>query len=322
MENSEMRKTILVMDGNNLSYRQSVFSEMKTSTGIHTSVVFSILRGLLSFIKHFDAHGYVFCWDTHKSRRRLRIYPEYKIARARDREDEEQKKKYMEFIAQINMTREVLDFLKIPQVSADHMEADDLMAILAGIISKKYNIILISTDRDLYQCIGPNISVYNPFKKKLFTHKNFNAAIGVSSEQYLFARALMGDKSDGIDGIHGVGDKTAFEIVKSLTAPNLESLKQYISTCEKRSKTLQRVETELSTIERNLKLMRLPMSLHELDKEEQDIVKERVNANLLKCILLNTRQINSDELYSLMSKLELYNVLSEKNLEVLNVQLV
>lgn len=309
------------MDGNNLSYRQSVVADMQTMSGIPTSVVFSILRSLISFIGKFDASGYVFCWDTHKSRRRIKIFPEYKMYRAKDREDEEEKEKYESFIKQINMTRKVLDFLKIPQVSADHVEADDLMSILAGILSKKYEAILISTDRDLLQCIGPNISVYNPFKQKLYTYDNCLTELGVSPEQYLFARALMGDKSDGIPGIKGVGDKTAFEMVKSIRIPNIEFLRQFITTCEKRTKVTQRVLDESSTVQRNLKLMRLPMSLNELEDEESTNIKAKVNASLLKCIILNERQIDRNKLNALIHKLEIYNVLSSKNLELLNAQL-
>jgi len=216
----------------------------------------------------------------------------------------------------------VLDFLKIPQVSVDHVEADDLMSILAGILSKKFEVILVSTDKDLLQCISMNISVYNPFKKKLFTYENCLETIGLTAEQYLFARALMGDKSDSIPGIRGVGEKTAFEIIKVLRIPNLEFLRQFITTSEKKKKVFDHIERESAIIERNLQLMRLPMSLGELDTEERELIEGKVNADLLKCILINKREVSREKLYSLMTKLELYNVLSEKNLELLKTQLI
>ena len=317
----ERRKTILVIDGNNLSYRQSVVSELHTSTGIATSVIYSILKGLTSFINKFDAFNFVICWDTHRSRRRLALFPGYKSGRRKERTPEEQEW-YTGFIAQIQMTRKVLDFLKIPQVSVDHVEADDLMALLGGILSKKFEVILVSTDKDLLQCVVPNVSVYNPFKKKLFTYENCLETIGLTAEQYLFARALMGDGSDSIPGIKGVGEKTAFEMVKTLRIPNLEFLKMFISTCEKKKKVYDKVVSETALIERNLKLMRLPMLLSDLDAEEKELVQQKVNADLLKCILVNRKMIQQDKFYKLMEKLELYSVLSQSNLELLKIQLI
>ena len=112
-------------------------------------------------------------------------------------------------------------------------------------------------------------------------------------------------------------------MVKDLKSPvpNLQYLMKSISTCEKRNKVMERIEKEYAIIERNLKLMRLPMSLGELDQEEKALVEQRVNAPLLKSILLNTREIPREKLYSLMTKLELYNVLCEKNLELLKIKL-
>ena len=119
-----------------------------------------------------------------------------------------------------------------------------------------------------------------------------------------------------------MGEKTAFEMVKSLRVPNLEFLRMFISTNEKRNKVLARVEAESHIVERNLKLMRMPMSLSELDYEEKTLIKEKVNANLLKCILLSSKEIDDKRFYAVVNKLELFNVLNEKNRKILNISLV
>ena len=317
----ETRQTILVIDGNNLAWRKSVYGDLRTATGISTTVIFCILSGMLSYIKRFDAYNTVLCWDTTKSRRRLRLFPSYKANRKREYTEEEQVE-YNEFIKQINISRKLLDFLKIPQLSIDHMEADDAISLLSGILAKKYEVIIVSTDKDLLQCVSFNVSVFNPFTKVLFTADNFIEKTGLSPMQYLFARALMGDKSDGINGIRGVGEVTAYEMVKALRVPNLQFLRQFLSTNEKRNAVLQRVETESDTVERNLKLMTLPSSFTELDEEECELVKNKMDKNFLRSVIVSKKQISDEMFGKLIGRLELFNVLNIKTLRLFGIELV
>jgi 5'-3' exonuclease len=317
----EERKTILLLDGNNLAYRHSVLDNFQSTDGLQTAVIFSLFQAAISFAKRFDAYNLVFCWDTRRSRRRLKLYPDYKGNRKKDYTEEEQIK-HESFINQMNMSRKVINFFKIPQVVIDYVEADDTMSLLSGILSKKFEVIIISTDRDLLQCISTNVSVFNPFKKKLFNFKTFMDLTGLTPQQYLFARALMGDNSDFIPGIKGVGEKTAFKMVKELRIPNLEFLRKFISTCEKRNAVLARVEESSAIVERNIALMKLPYSFADLDDEERGMIRNIINEKFIKSILLNKKTIDRKKWFMLMQKLEMWKLLSEENLKLLGVDLV
>lgn len=315
------RKTVLIIDGNNLAWKKSAYGALYTKTGVPTTVLTCVLQGIFSYIKRFDAFNVVICWDKHKSRRRLKLFPGYKGNRQKDYTDEEQRE-YEDFIEQMETTQKVLSFLKVPQLIIDHMEADDSISLVASILSKKYEAIIISADKDLLQCVGFNVSVFSPFAKKLYTMDNFIETTTLSPQQYLFARALMGDRSDCINGIRGVGEVTAYEMVKALRVPNLQFLRQFMSTNPNRNKVMERVENESEIVERNLKLMQLPSALTDLDEEERKIVENKLDKRFLKGVIISRKQIDENQFGRLISKFELFNTLNIKTIRLLDIELI
>lgn len=317
-----MNNAVLIIDGNNIAYRAMVMPNLYASNGTRTAVIFSIFRSLITFLKKFNTSHFVFCWDISKSKRRTTFYPQYKMNRKKDWTVEQQMD-YEHFISQMKICRKIFDFLNFSQVSVDGVESDDLMSILSCILSKKFKPIIITSDKDLLQCVSLSASVYNPSKKILYSAHNFIAEIGLAPEQYLFARAMMGDKSDNIAGIRGVGEKTAFEIIKLLKVPNLEFLSQYAFTNEKKKKIMKRIIEEINIVKRNMQLMRLPDGFDALDCNERPLVKSKVNRLLMKSILSNKRQVDRLRFTQLVDKLEMYSIFNnDNNLKILGLELI
>jgi 5'-3' exonuclease len=134
------------------------------------------------------------------------IHEEYKGTRKKPQEEEEIKK-YEDFFAVLNALPEQLDeeVLKFRGV-----EADDILAWITQNISDQYDHTwVVSSDRDLYQLIDENVSIFNIFGRKEVTLQTLQEDFEVTPSEYMLSRIIEGDKSDNILGIEGIGPKRA-----------------------------------------------------------------------------------------------------------------
>lgn len=206
---------LLLIDASNAAHR--VFNAVEplfTSYGRVTTITFGLLRLVRHVLSQFNPDNYVIVWDGGRSKRRMELYPEYKAQRDKDRQETpESKERFFDYINQVRSVRELLDLIGAPQVFIKGAEADDIIAQLAGYGSNDCTI--VSTDKDFWQLVTDGCSCYDPVKNKTVDAANFAQVTGFTGpEAYFQFKCMVGDSSDGIGGIPGVGEKTAKQVLE------------------------------------------------------------------------------------------------------------
>ena len=207
------RKKLAIIDGKSVFYRgYYAMPNLSTKDGTPTGGVYGFCAMALELIKRYKPDYVCVAWDKPKTniRKRLAIYPEYKAGR---------KPAPPDFYAQIPILHEVLEAFNWPLYEYDDYEADDIMCSLSKKASSEgIETMLISSDLDMLQCLGPLTHMY-ALKKGLtnierFDPESFEEKYGVRVEQFLDPKALKGDGSDNIPGVPGVGEKGAAELLR------------------------------------------------------------------------------------------------------------
>ena len=198
-----MTKTLLV-DGNNLFKIGFHGVRDLYSDGDHLGGIYHFINILRRFLEEHDHDKVVVFWDSNSSIRKS-IYPQYKANRRQDMNED----KYQSYLNQQSRIKEYLEEIFIRQVEMINNEADDLIAYYCKVAVEE-QIIIFSADKDLTQLINENISIYSPVSKQYFKNGDNIIINKVEIPHYnvLLCKIFTGDKSDNIDGIEGLGEKT------------------------------------------------------------------------------------------------------------------
>ncbi len=210
---------LVLIDGHNTFIRNYVRSPYMDTNGQRAGGTTGMIVSVRKIINDFHPSNCLVVWDGEGgSQRRRTIYSAYKEGRkVRLNEeydfDETPEDRLANMHRQRQHASELLSLLGVPQVRADAVEADDLIAYIAGKMDHPYGVIIVSTDQDFLQLIkaaGPESSevrVYSPVKKVMYDREKFISEFGVLPENFRLVKALMGDASDNIEGIKGFGVK-------------------------------------------------------------------------------------------------------------------
>jgi len=283
---------LLIIDGLNTFIR--VFSAVPAlnDDGDHIGGVTGFLRSIAANIRQHKPTRCVIVFDGKGgSRRRKDLFPNYKANRA----NKTAFNRYQEFASledeQDSMKRQFgkliqyLNCLPITTISIDNVEADDIMAYIANEIYTKDDnrATIVSTDRDFLQLVNNRISVWSPIKKKLYTPSLMQEEFGFSPKNYLLYRSFIGDKSDNIPGLKGVGPKSLLKHFPMFTDNReitVQELVEYASNVDKKYKVHELVSTNKELLDLNYRLMQLKevdingnAKLLALDKVKGDIDK-------------------------------------------------
>jgi DNA polymerase-1 len=170
-----------------------------------------MLRGL---IKMYKPSSVVVAFDGGTPQFRKELLPQYKAHRKKDDNiDWDDVHRQMDFLASYAFPVHGVQVLKMPGI-----EADDLMAQAAYLAYDRPYI--VTTDDDLLQCISSKVSVLSPIKGKIYTEDNFEEEFGFRQEYYITYKLLIGDGSDNVPGVPGIGEKTATRLIKALQNNN------------------------------------------------------------------------------------------------------
>lgn len=199
---------ILVIDGTNLIYRNYfVHSYRKTKLGVHTGGLYGTIRSLKSYINNFNPKQVFIAFDKSEYTFRNKIYPDYKKGRSEPE---------LELLKQFSMLEKYCKLVNIPFIEIDLYEADDIIGSLSC-NAKRYNLhpYAISGDRDLLQLIDKGIDVVYLSNNGpvIYSEEKFIEKYNINPNQYIEYKALVGDPSDNIPGIPGVGKKTANKLL-------------------------------------------------------------------------------------------------------------
>ncbi len=210
MENFEAKDNIiLVVDGTNLIYRNYfVHSYRKTKAGINTGGLYGTIRSLKSYIDVFDPKQIFITFDKSEYTFRSKMYPEYKMNRLETD---------LELLNQFSMLREYSHLVNMPFIEVDLYEADDIIGSISC-NANKYNLhpYVVSGDKDLLQLMVKGIDIlYLSNKGPVIYNENiFIEEYGINPSQFIDYKALVGDPSDNIPGIPGIGKKTAAKLLQ------------------------------------------------------------------------------------------------------------
>ena len=195
----------LILDGHSLAYRAFhglPVENFATSSGQHTNAVYGFVSMLVNVLKDRKPSHLVVAFDVSRKTFRSERYPEYKATRA---------KTPPEFKGQVELIKQVLESLNIRVVEADGFEADDILATLAKACD--FPVSIISGDRDSFQLVDERVTILYPRKGMsdlvLMTPDSIFEKYGVTPVQYRTLAALVGETSDNLPGVPGVGPKTA-----------------------------------------------------------------------------------------------------------------
>ncbi|MBL4588253.1 hypothetical protein JKY79_02830, partial [Candidatus Babeliales bacterium] len=221
------KQTIYIIDGSSLLYRSFYgLSPMHTSKGIGVHALYGFCRAIKKIIDDFDPSFLVIVWDSPGRTTRKEIYEEYKATRQAAPNDLfDQKKLFCEWAEKIG----------ILQVMSQGWEADDIIARLARDAVDK-NVLIIGPDKDMHQLISSSIEMYDPMKKKRYTKVEIEKKYGFEVSKIPFYYALVGDSSDNIPGVKGVGPKTATTLVQQFQSIDdmYEQIDEIISASSKK----------------------------------------------------------------------------------------
>ena len=198
-----MTKTLLV-DGNNLFKIGFHGVRDLYSNWDHLGGIYYFINILRRFLEEHNHDKVVVFWDSNSSIRKS-IYPQYKANRRQDMNED----KYQSYLNQQARVKEYLEEIFVRQVEMINNEADDLIAYYCKVATNE-EIIIFSADKDLTQLITENISIYSPISKQYFKNGDNIIINKVEIPHYnvLLCKIFTGDKSDNIDGIEGLGEKT------------------------------------------------------------------------------------------------------------------
>ena len=251
---------LVLIDGNSLINRAFYATPPLTAKdGTPTNAVYAFINMLIKLIGDEKPKYILVAFDRKEPTFRHKMYADYKGTRKPMPED---------LRPQIDLLKTVLDALGISRYEQAGIEADDIL----GTLSRKFSVpsVIVTGDKDSFQLVNEHTSVY--FTKRgisdvdVYNNDNFTDKTGIKPPQIVDLKSLMGDSSDNIPGISGVGEKTALNLVK--TYGTLENLYANVSSLTGKlfervssSKEIAELSKTLATIDTDVDI---PLNLDEL----------------------------------------------------------
>lgn len=205
------KKRFIIIDGSSLMYRAFFALPLLTSSsGIYTNAIMGFANMLGKILTEYKPDNIVVAFDKSRQTFRTQMYAEYKGQREKTPD---------ELKSQIPLLREFLEALGIAFIEKDNYEADDIIGTLATkAASQDYEALIVTGDKDALQLIRPNLKVMltkrGIMDMQIFDEEAFKEKYaGLEPIKLIDIKALMGDSSDNIPGVPGIGEKTALKLL-------------------------------------------------------------------------------------------------------------
>ena len=197
---------VVLVDGTNALYRAffAPMQDLRAPDGTPTKAVLVFANMLLKTLREEEPDWCAVVFDPRGKTFRHEVYPEYKAGRDAQPED---------LSAQFPLARELVAALALPIVVIEGYEADDVIATLADRAPEGAKISIVSTDRDLMQLVDERVQLLDGIRDRRYGPAEVEERFGVPPEKLLDVRALVGDKSDNIPGVKGIGEKGAAKLI-------------------------------------------------------------------------------------------------------------
>jgi len=196
---------ILLVDGTNTLYRAFfAIPHLRAPDGSPTNAAYGMINTLTKVIRDEQPDRVIVVFDARGSTFRHQLYDEYKAHREAQPED---------LTSQIPIARELIEAHHFPIVSVPDFEADDVIATLVDRAPPDAKIAIVTTDKDMMQLVSDRVTVLDGVKDRRYGPEEVKARFGVSPEHILDLRSLVGDPSDNIPGVKGIGEKGAAKLI-------------------------------------------------------------------------------------------------------------
>ena len=261
---------VLIVDGLNLYLRAFAVNGALNDNGVPVGGLTGFLRSLAYAIREVNPTRVIVVYDGQGgSQRRRKIHSDYKSNRKPGKritrwdafKDAREEKDAMKI--QFSRLLDYLDFLPINVISIDRIEADDTIAYIAHTLLDK-DVTIMSSDQDFLQLVNERITVWSPTKKKFYTPRMVMDDYRVPAHNFLMYKVLMGDKSDNIEGVKGLGPKKLPKIIPDLLTHNTLDLDFILEHAgkgeEPMHKRIVESETQLKINEELMDLKNPPIS--------------------------------------------------------------
>ncbi len=278
---SAKKKTLYLVDGSAMFYRAYfafIRNPLINSRGENTSATFGFVNSLLKVIREESPDYLAVAFDTKQPTFRHEAYPEYKSTRAKMPD---------ELVDQLPRIRQSIDALNIPYFELDGYEADDIIGTIAKKAEKNgLAVWCVTGDKDFFQLVNDNVKVYNPKPASGIPDKmgreEVKVKFGVYPELVIDKLALMGDSSDNVPGVAGIGPKTADALLSQFG-----SLEKVLSGFEqitaKGAREKIRVSIDIARLSKELVTIRMDVPV---DFRLDDLKRHPVNYEATKRLFL------------------------------------
>ncbi len=276
---------VFLVDGSSFLYRAFyAYPDLKRADGFPTNAIYIVLRMLFKIIREEKPKFLGFFLDGRGPTFRHELFKPYKANRLKMPEN---------LALQIEPLLQGVRTLGLMTKVPEGVEADDCIASLTHRFKQNCPIIIVGSDKDLWQLLDENVFVWDPGQKKekLITLETFIAQQGLKPEQWADFQALVGDKVDNIPGVPGVGPKTALALLKEFHS--LEDLQAGLN--QLKPKMAEKLRPHLNDI----------LTYRELTRLKMDCCEE-IELDDLQC-----GQINTDLLTSFLNEYEFKSLLKE-----------
>ncbi len=261
--------TLYLIDGNSYIYRAFyAIKGLSNATGFPTNAIFGFTNMLLKVLREKKPDYFAIVFDSPVPTERHKTYEAYKAHRPSMPD---------ELKLQIQPIKEIINAFNISNIEIEGYEADDVLGTIAKKAEKEgLDVYIITSDKDINQILSPKIKTYDTMKDKITEEKDVVERFGVEPSRFPEIIALMGDASDNIPGVHGIGEKTAVSLLKEFGS--IDNIIQNHSRIKK-PKLKEAISENIENIKLSLKLatidtnVPLEISIEEFKPKEPDRTK-------------------------------------------------
>ena len=306
---------VLLIDGLNLFFRNFAMMNMVNPDGVHIGGLGGFFRSLGAMIRQTQPTSVYVVFDgAGSTANRKNLLSEYKGSRnlqritnwdAFDSLEEEHDAK----VDQIVRVIQYLKLLPVKTTIIDKVEADDIIAVLAEKLVEKHNstCFIVSSDKDFVQLVTDKIILYRPIEKEYYTPQAVKEKFGVSPHNFILYKTLLGDNSDNIPGVKGLGAKGIFKKFPELQKQNL-TLNEIFDISTRKFKdhvVYSRIVQDQDRLETSYKVMDLSTPM--IDEREREYLDDLIKEDFPE---LNSEMFvqfyNTDQLGGMIRNLEVW----------------
>ena len=200
-------KKLYLIDVSSMFFRAFyAIRPLSSPTGLPVNAIYGFLSMVIKLLKQEKPEYIVFCYDRKEPSFRHEMYTEYKAHRSEMPE---------ELVQQMPYLKQIAGLLGIPSLEIPTYEADDLIGTLTHLgLRNKMEVYIVSGDKDFGQLIGPSVFLYDTMKNVKYDVDGVKEKWGVRPDQFIDYLALVGDSSDNIPGVKGIGPKGAITLLE------------------------------------------------------------------------------------------------------------